>query len=214
MTPPAAACSGARALKVRGVGLAWDTYGPAPVRQFKPAEPPAVAGRAKGAGGSDTSAQPPRPRWPSHFGPVARPDFGPAQTGGHGPARWAGWLSPIGGVAQPDLPGGWPGGRRLSHPPDRAQTTTCAAPVPITPELRASRKEPEPSRRRRACARQQPMHSSKRRPCGCTSAHTVTRGQMVGTTAKRSRFSARRPCPIAARATLAICSLRHAWPRA
>ena len=61
------------------------------------------------------------------------------------PARWAGWASPIGGVAQPDLAGGparlggwaspiwgggWPGGRRASHPPDRAQTTTYGAPVP------------------------------------------------------------------------------------
>ena len=61
------------------------------------------------------------------------------------PARLAGWASPIGGVAQPDLAGGparlggwaspiwgggWPGGRRASHPPDRAQTTTYGAAVP------------------------------------------------------------------------------------
>ena len=62
-----------------------------------------------------------------------------------GPARLAGWASPIGGVGQPDLAGGparlggwaspiwgggWPRGRRASHPPDRAQTTTYGAPVP------------------------------------------------------------------------------------
>ena len=43
-----------------------------------------------------------------------------------GSARSGGWLGPIGGVAQPDLAGGWPAGRRLSHPPDRAQTRLTA----------------------------------------------------------------------------------------
>ena len=146
MTPPAAACSGARALKVRGVGLAWDTYGPAPVRQFKPAEPPAARPAARPARRRPWRAEPrglaartPRRshlgqggratlgRWlgpisgrprraASPLGGVAQPDWG------GGSARSGGWLGPIGGVAQPDLAGGWPGGRRLSHPPDRAQT--------------------------------------------------------------------------------------------
>ena len=119
--------------------------GPSSSRPSPPAARPARGrgGLSQGAGGSDTSSQPPRPGWPSHFGPVAQPDFGPAQTGGQpdlaggsarlggcGSARSGGWLGPIGGVAQPDLAGGWPGGRRLSHPPDRAQTTTYGAPVP------------------------------------------------------------------------------------
>ena len=63
---------------------------------------------------------------------VAQPAGQPDSGGGSARFRaWlsptGGWLGPIGGVAQPDLAGGWPGGRRLSHPPDRAQTTTYGA---------------------------------------------------------------------------------------
>ena len=124
--------------------------------QVEPAEPAGrVASRAaspRRVGGQPHwgAGQPP---WAGHLGQggsahwggwPARFRAGPAL----GPARLAGWASPIGGVAQPDLAGGparlggwaspiwgggWPGGRRASHPPDRAQTTTYGAPVPRIP---------------------------------------------------------------------------------
>ena len=77
-----------------------------------------------------------RPGWPSHFW------VGGSATLGEWLGPISGWprqvASPFGGVARPDLGGGWPGGRRASHPPDRAQTTTYGAPVPILAPLRSS----------------------------------------------------------------------------
>ena len=106
--------------------------GPSSSRPSPPAARPARGrgGLSQGAGGSDTSSQPPRPGWPSHFGPVAQPDFGPAQTGGQpdlagGSARLGGWLSPIWRVARTDWGGGsarfgrWLAGWPAAQPPTR-----------------------------------------------------------------------------------------------
>ena len=108
------------------------TYGPAPGRAGRARRPrsqPAPPWRPAALGGGPaTLGWPPWPGWLSPFGGVAQPDFGPGQP--RGQPVWRGGPARLGGWASPIWGGGWPGGRRASHPPDRAQTTTYGAPVP------------------------------------------------------------------------------------